>query len=90
MKILTGLGWLVAEMDESERYPGKHETERVEALWRAGAPLPARWYRLDLAAAMRMWEEGVKHWGVDWYEQCDGPREDVVLQLSLLGEIRYG
>ncbi len=86
------LGWLVAEMDEQERYPGKTETARIEALWRAGKQLPARWYRLDQAAALRMWEEGVKRWGVGWYDspEHDGPREDELLQLTLLGELRYG
>lgn len=84
------LGWLVAECDESERWPGKTDSERVEALWRSGSDLPPRWYRLDRAAALRMWEEGVKKWGVYWYENTDGPREDVVVQLALLGEVRYG
>lgn len=86
------LGWLVAECDEHERFPGKHESERVEALWRAGKDLPPRWYRLDRAAALRMWEEGVKHFGVGWYDdpEHDGAREDVLLQLVLLGEVRYG
>jgi hypothetical protein len=86
------LGWLVAEMDSEERYPGKHETERAIALWRAGQPLPTRWYRLDRATALKMWEEGVKLWGVGWYDapEHDGSREDVLLQMALLGEVRYG
>lgn len=86
------LGWLVAECDEQERFPGKTETARVEALWRAGSDLPPRWYRLDRAAALRMWEEGVKRHGVGWYESNDhdGAREDELLQLALLGEVRYG
>lgn len=83
------LGWLVAECDESERWPVE-DTARVEVLWRAGSDLPPRWYRLDRAAALRMWEEGVKRWGVGWYDKCDGGSEDVLLQLTLLGEVRYG
>lgn len=86
------LGWLVAETDERERYPGHTETARVVLLWRAGVDLPPRWHRLDRAAALRMWEEGVKRYGVGWYEsdQHDGSMEDVLLQLTLLGEERYG
>lgn len=86
------LGWLVAEMDEEERYPGKHECERVEAMWRSGNVLPERWYRLGRAAAIRMWEEGVKRHGVGWYDsnEHDGGMEDELLQLTLLGEVRYG
>jgi hypothetical protein len=85
-------GWLVAECDEDERWPGEDEEERVKALWRAGSDLPPRWYVLDRGAALRMWEEGVKRFGVEWYggHHHDGACEDVLLQLALLGEVRYG
>jgi hypothetical protein len=85
-------GWLVAECDESERWPDKTESARVSALWRAGSDLPPRWYALDRGAALRMWEEGVKRFGVGWYDsrEHDGAMEDVLLQLALLGEERYG
>jgi hypothetical protein len=84
------LGWLVWEDDEQHRW-GK-EPDRLEArsAWLAGEPLPKGWYRLDRAAAVRAWEEGVKRWGVGWYAQVDAIREDVVVQLALLGEVRYG
>lgn len=83
-------GWLVWEDDEKCK-PGD-EPNRAEALreWMLGNPLPEHWYRLDRAAAIRAWEEGVKRWGVDWYEEADSTREDVVVQLALLGEVRYG
>ena len=86
----SALGWLCWEDDEKCR-PGK-EPNRQAALtaWRAGEPLPKRWFRLDRAAALRAWEEGVKRWGVAWYEDVDANREDVVVQLALLGETRYG
>lgn len=84
------LGWLVYE----ERFDGYRTTtadlEAIALKWRAGEPLPPRWYRLDRAAALRAWEEGVKRWGINWYDDVDGTREDVVVQLALLGEIRYG
>jgi len=85
------LGWLVYEHGD-DRCPDETEDARVEAIWRAGEPLPPRWFRLDRAAAFRMWEEGVKRWGVGWYDdpEHDGAREDVLLQLALLGEERYG
>lgn len=83
-------GWLCWEDDEQHRQG--EEPDRVEALraWSHGGTLPQGWYCLDRAAALRAWEEGVKRWGVDWYEQTDANREDVVVQLALLGEIRYG
>jgi hypothetical protein len=83
------LGWLVYEQSDDPR-PNQTTVCAVERVWRAGKALPPRWYRLDRAAALRAWEEGIKRWGADWYEQTDSTREDVVIQLALLGEIRYG
>jgi hypothetical protein len=82
--------WLCWEDDEQHRKG--EEPHRVEALraWALGEKLPDGWYRLDRAAALRAWEEGVKRWGTSWYEHTDANREDVVVQLALLGEIRYG
>jgi hypothetical protein len=86
------LGWLVWEDDE--RHRNGDEPNRREALevwiWGKGLPLPKGWYRLDRVAAVRAWEEGVKRWGVGWYAEVDAPREDLVVQLALLGEVRYG
>lgn len=83
-------GWLCWEDDE--KCARGSEPNRTEAFvaWVTGEPLPAHWFRLDRAAALRAWEEGVKRWGVDWYQHTDAQREDVVIQLALLGELRYG
>lgn len=83
-------GWLCWEDDE--QHACGEEPNLVEALeaWRSDMPLPKGWFRLDHAMALRAWEEGVKRWGVDWYEDTDADREDTVLQLAMLGEIRYG
>jgi len=90
-------GWLCFEHDDgaiyrsardvAERHP---EYEAILKAWREGKPLPDKWFRLDKAAAIKAWHEGVKRWGVEWYEGVDSIREDVVVQLALLGEIRYG
>ena len=82
------LGWLIYEDDSG--VPRSSNSTAVEALWRAGEPLPERWHRLDRAAALRAWEEGCKQWGIHWYERTDATKEDVVVQLALLGEVRYG
>ena len=84
------LGWLCWEDDEQHRHGDEPDLEEALRAWVAGEPLPPHWFRLDRAAALRAWEEGVKRWGVDWYEQVDADREDAVLQLALLGEMRYG
>lgn len=83
------LGWLVYEHDDNR--PTEVERLTVEGLWRSGAELPPKWYRLDKAAAMRAWEIATKRWGeLGWPDFRDGPHEDEVMQLTLLGEIRYG
>jgi len=83
-------GWLCREDDEKPRRGEETHLREAILAWRTGQELPRGWYRLDRAAALRAWEEGVKRWGVDWYENTDAAREDVVIQLSLLGEVRYG
>lgn len=83
------LGWLVYEHGD-ERRPTERECRHARALWHAGEPLPERWYRLDRAAAIKAWAEGVKRFGAEWYENGDGPTYDVVVQMALLGEVRYG
>ena len=86
------LGWLVAEMDEVGSLPRQvRDRPHGGALAGLAIDLPPRWYRLDRTAALRMWEEGVKRCGVDWYDDRARRRlEDVLLQLTLLGEVRYG
>lgn len=83
-------GWLVWEDDEKCRFGQEPNREAAIHEWALGNPLPEHWFRLDRAAAIRAWEEGVKRWGITWYEDVDGRLEDVVVQLALLGEIRYG
>lgn len=86
----AALGWLCWEDDEKCRHGEEPNLKEALEAWQAGKTLPEHWFLLDRTAALRAWEEGVKRWGVDWYEQVDAQREDVVLQLALLGEVRYG
>lgn len=83
-------GWLCWEDDDKCRPGEEPNLETAKYEWKLGNPLPPHWFRLDKAAAIRTWEEGVKRWGVDWYDQTDSTREDLVVQLALLGEIKYG
>jgi hypothetical protein len=87
------LGWLVHEHDEqhSVRQVAKSpEYPAIVKAWREGGKLPDNWFRLNKEAAIKAWAEGVKKYGTDWYENGDAISYDVVLQLALLGEIRYG
>ena len=83
------LGWLVYEHG-GEQSPDDAECARVAGMWIRGESLPERWSRINRFLALRAWEEGVKKWGVDWQDDTDSTREDIVLQLALLGELRYG
>ncbi len=84
------LGWLCWEDDERHRRGFEPDRTAARGAWLAGEPLPKGWYRLDTAAALRAWEAGVRRWGIGWYERVDAIVEDVVVQLALLGEVRYG
>ena len=65
--------------------------KKAERAFKSGKPLPENYYRLDEAAAVRAYVEGCKRWGADWFEsKGDATTYDVVIQLALLGEIRYG
>lgn len=85
-----GLGWLVWEDDES--HLKGEEPERLEAVrsWRLGAYLPSGWYRWDRSAAEKAYAIGERLWGENWYEKGDANSYDAVMQLVLLGEVRYG
>lgn len=52
--------------------------------------LPEHWFYVDKEAAIQAYVEGVKRWGLEWYNNGDAERYDVVIQMALLGEVRYG
>lgn len=90
------LGWLCYEFDYSSTATSIRDMEDspeyqsiVEA-WRNGEKLPDHWYRLDEAAAIKAWVEGVKKFGTDWYEEADSTYYDIVIQMALLGSVVYG
>mgnify|MGYP000993946418 CR=1 FL=1 len=87
------LGWLcyehkgeasISEVESSIAYGGALE------LWRAGLALPEGYYLLDSAAAIKAYGEGVKRYGAHWYDDADASMYDVVIQMALLGEVKYG
>ncbi len=80
-------GWIAWEHND-QSLSMSAETEMLAA-WRAGCLMPG-FFRIDRAMAIKAYIEGVKRWGVDWYKDGDGPRYDVVVQMALLGEVRYG
>jgi hypothetical protein len=83
-------GWIVWEDDESHLHG--EEPNRSEALrsWRSGQELPSGWYAWSRETAARAYAIGERLWGESWYERSDSGDYDVIMQLVLLGEIRYG
>ena len=84
----TRNAWLVYAQ-EDDAMPNLKAIAEARRAHRCGEPLPARWYLLDRDAAARAWAEGVKLWGLKWYEDVDANREDCVVQMALLGSLKY-
>lgn len=90
------LGWLCYEYANDDDMPSLRamkeapEYQEIVKSWREGKLLPPNWYRLDKAAAIKAYGEGVKRYGLDWYEDGDAITYDVAVQMALLGEVRYG
>ncbi len=84
----TQLGWLLFEHGGETRPPERVPKAVLDA-WIAGAKLPKRWHRLDRATAIRAWEAGVRFAGERWFENGDGPRYNLAIQLALFGAEKY-
>jgi hypothetical protein len=83
------LGWLVFEHAAAAFDAPRKTPKTVLAAWQAGEKLPEGWHRLDKETITRAWAEGVKHSGVNWFEDGDANDYDVALQMAILGEVRY-
>jgi hypothetical protein len=88
--------WIVVESDDRPHAEVARLAERAARLHRQGKPLPPKCHLLDLVTAERAYRIGERRWGERWYDdpQTDASRYDsrydLVLQIALLGEIRYG
>ncbi len=80
--------WLVVEDDE--RSPERDAAEHKR--FAAGMVPSPPYMVIDKDMAIKAYTEGVKKWGLDWMdsEHGDANGYDVVIQLALLGEVRYG
>jgi hypothetical protein len=88
-------GWLI--FDEADEVPfGDSETfpqeKKARAAWNSGnyKLLPKNWYVLDKEFAIKAYLIGCKEWGADWFDDGDAIKYDVVIQLALFGETKYG
>ena len=69
---------------------GKIPSKRSLSGWRKGKQIPPHVYVINEDVATRAYIEGVKRWGVDWYEHSDGNSYDTIMQVALLGDELYG
>ncbi len=83
-------GFLVWEHNDERPSDEGNEHDPAMVAFEYNTPLPKRYFRLDKAAAVRAYAEGVRRWGVGWYEGGDASKYDIVIQMALLGEVRYG
>lgn len=84
-------GWLIYEHGD-ERRPTEKECNRAVFLHANGERLPEKWHVLDEQTAIKAYAEACKMWGEEWMDgdHGDGPGYDIAIQMTLLGEIRYG
>ena len=83
-------GWLVWEHDDVSKRGMEPDLDEATKLWKTNQPLPQGWFRLNRDLAIAAYKEGVKRWGVEWFDEGDAGRYDVCIQLAMLGEVRYG
>jgi hypothetical protein len=86
------LGWLAHEQDDDENaniVSRSPEYQDIVDAWLTGRSLPERWFRINKETAIAVWIEGVKEYGIAWYETSDANTYDYLIQKVLLGEHRY-
>lgn len=82
-------GWLLYEM-YNEEHPSPEVEKAALKAWHNETTLPPYFFVLDKKMAEKAYVEGVKKWGMDWYEKADANYYDYTLQMAILGETRYG
>lgn len=65
--------------------------DELRARWLTGEDLPRGYHVWDEAAAIAVYGEGVKRYGVNWYTEADCfDILDALIQHVLLGKVVYG
>ena len=80
--------WLVFEQAVDGVRPTDRASTAARRAYKAGKPLPKHWYALGRADAERAYAYLVARVGTR--ETGDATDYDVVIQMALLGEVRYG
>lgn len=80
------LGWLTYESDSR---PTDDDAAPALRQFQTGKVDLAHWQILNRDVAIKAYIEGVKRFGEAWYEKAYASDYDVVIQLALLGEVKY-
>lgn len=89
------IGWLIWEDDEKRPHGEEpNREEAIQAFREHNTTLPKNWFVLNKEMAVKAYLEGVKRWGQTWFDlggdHNDSMGYDTVIQLALLGEVKYG
>lgn len=81
-------GLLVFEHND-ENTPPDHHTPALRAFadWMG---IPPGYYHVNSETAIDAYRHGVARWGLEWMKDADAFRYDIVMQLAILGELKYG
>lgn len=86
----TPAGWLVYVPAIEGSRPSAEDTQAERCAWKGNHPAAPNWYRWDRAFAIRVYAEGVRHYGEPKFANWDGPMADYAIQQALFGKQVYG
>lgn len=88
---VDGESYTIAYEQADDDRPSESAQEEAVTCFEDKRPLPKGFHVLSKETAKKAYIEGVKRWGIDWYaNNGDGNGYDYVVQMALLGEVRYG
>lgn len=91
------LGWLACEIGD-RGLPSDEDEAAAHAMWQKSETgmgpideLPDGWIRIDREVARRAYVEGVKQYGLGWYDapRTDANTYDRLIQMVVFGKQRY-
>lgn len=81
---------LVYDVGAEDRVPTDEEDIKAIAKMQAGKKLPKNYYILNRDVMTKAFAEGVKTYGLEFYEKHDAGTLDCAIQTALLGSVVYG
>jgi hypothetical protein len=84
--------WLIVDVETYGKRVTPEYAEMLRGMHGRGEPLPSHVHLFDRDKAGEAFRQGIARWGVEWWgdRNHDATRDDLVIQLAVLGEERYG